>query len=101
MAAPASPQGGSPQTNSPVIVVAAGGTGGHLFPAEALSIALAKRGITVDLATDERATRYGGAFPAHATHIVPSDTFRGRNPIAVARTTLTVADYFASSKTHD
>jgi UDP-N-acetylglucosamine--N-acetylmuramyl-(pentapeptide) pyrophosphoryl-undecaprenol N-acetylglucosamine transferase len=98
MAAPpgASPQGASPQTAlpqtaSPLVVVAAGGTGGHLFPAEALSIALAKRGITVDLATDERATRYGGAFPARATHVVPSDTFRGRNPVAVTRTTLVLA----------
>jgi len=98
MAAPqgASPQGASPQstssrTASPLVVVAAGGTGGHLFPAEALSIALAKRGIAVDLATDERATRYGGAFPARATHVVPSDTFRGRNPVAVTRTTLVLA----------
>ena len=93
MAAPqgASPQGASPQSASPLVVVAAGGTGGHLFPAEALSIALAKRGITVALATDERATRYGGAFPARATHVVPSDTFRGRNPVAVTRTTLVLA----------
>jgi UDP-N-acetylglucosamine--N-acetylmuramyl-(pentapeptide) pyrophosphoryl-undecaprenol N-acetylglucosamine transferase len=84
----ASPQRAPSQRASPLVVVAAGGTGGHLFPAEALSIALARRGITVDLATDERATRYGGAFPARGTHIVPSDTFRGRNPLAVARTTL-------------
>ena len=65
----------------PLIVVAAGGTGGHLFPAEALAVALTHRGFTVDLATDERATRYGAAFPAHATHVVPSATFSGRNPI--------------------
>jgi UDP-N-acetylglucosamine--N-acetylmuramyl-(pentapeptide) pyrophosphoryl-undecaprenol N-acetylglucosamine transferase len=84
----ASPRGGSPQSAAPLVIVAAGGTGGHLFPAEALSVALARRGIAVDLATDERATRYGGAFPARATHIVPSDTFRGRNPFSVARTAL-------------
>jgi UDP-N-acetylglucosamine--N-acetylmuramyl-(pentapeptide) pyrophosphoryl-undecaprenol N-acetylglucosamine transferase len=83
--------GASPQRASPLVVVAAGGTGGHLFPAEALSIALARRGITVDLATDERATRYGGAFPARGTHIVPSDTFRGRDPLAVARTALVLS----------
>jgi UDP-N-acetylglucosamine--N-acetylmuramyl-(pentapeptide) pyrophosphoryl-undecaprenol N-acetylglucosamine transferase len=84
----AQPSGASPPVATPLVVVAAGGTGGHLFPAEALSVALAKRGVTVDLATDERATRYGGAFPARATHIVPSATFRGRDPISVARTTL-------------
>jgi hypothetical protein len=72
--------------NSPLILVVAGGTGGHLFPAEALAVALGQRGVTVDLATDERATRYGGKFPARATHVVPSETFRSRNPFAVART---------------
>jgi UDP-N-acetylglucosamine--N-acetylmuramyl-(pentapeptide) pyrophosphoryl-undecaprenol N-acetylglucosamine transferase len=71
----------------PLVVVAAGGTGGHLFPAEALTVALIRRGITVDLVTDERATRYG-EFPGRATHIVPSATFAGRDPVSVARTTL-------------
>src|SRR5262245_17339448 len=63
----------------PLVVVAAGGTGGHLFPAEALAVALAKRGVTVDLATDERAVHYGHDFPARATHIIPSATLRGRD----------------------
>ncbi len=49
----------TPRAGAPLVLVAAGGTGGHLFPAEALSVALAARGVTVDLATDERATRYG------------------------------------------
>jgi UDP-N-acetylglucosamine--N-acetylmuramyl-(pentapeptide) pyrophosphoryl-undecaprenol N-acetylglucosamine transferase len=87
----AASDGAPPRGASPLVVVAAGGTGGHLFPAEALGIALGKRGITVDLATDERASRYGGAFPARATHIVPSDTFRGRNPFAIARTLTVLA----------
>ncbi len=71
---------------APLVVVAAGGTGGHLFPAQALSSVLASRGITVDLATDERATRYGGDFPARQTHLIPSATFRGSGPVAVAQT---------------
>jgi UDP-N-acetylglucosamine--N-acetylmuramyl-(pentapeptide) pyrophosphoryl-undecaprenol N-acetylglucosamine transferase len=68
------------------ILVAAGGTGGHLFPAEALSVALARRGIAVELVTDERATRYGREFPARATHIISSATLRARNPAALVRT---------------
>jgi UDP-N-acetylglucosamine--N-acetylmuramyl-(pentapeptide) pyrophosphoryl-undecaprenol N-acetylglucosamine transferase len=71
------------RSGSPVVMVAAGGTGGHLFPAEALAVALSRRGVTVDLITDERASRYG-EFPGHATHIVPSATFAGRNPFQIA-----------------
>jgi UDP-N-acetylglucosamine--N-acetylmuramyl-(pentapeptide) pyrophosphoryl-undecaprenol N-acetylglucosamine transferase len=71
---------------APLVVVAAGGTGGHLFPAEALSAALARRGILVDLATDVRATRYGGKFPARATHVIPSETIRARNPLSLVKT---------------
>jgi UDP-N-acetylglucosamine--N-acetylmuramyl-(pentapeptide) pyrophosphoryl-undecaprenol N-acetylglucosamine transferase len=68
---------------SPLVIVAAGGTGGHLFPAEALAVALSRRGVTVDLVTDERASRYG-EFPGRATHIVPSATLAGRNPFHIA-----------------
>jgi UDP-N-acetylglucosamine--N-acetylmuramyl-(pentapeptide) pyrophosphoryl-undecaprenol N-acetylglucosamine transferase len=74
-----------------LVLLAAGGTGGHLFPAEALSVALASRGVRVHLATDERATRYGADFPAEATHLIPSDTLRGRNPVALAMTVATLA----------
>ena len=65
----------------PLVVVAAGGTAGPLFPAEALAAALVRNGVIGDLATDERATRYGNAFPARATHVIPSATLRKNNPL--------------------
>jgi UDP-N-acetylglucosamine--N-acetylmuramyl-(pentapeptide) pyrophosphoryl-undecaprenol N-acetylglucosamine transferase len=73
------------------VLVAAGGTGGHLFPAEALAAALMRRGITVHLATDRRAARYGGAFAEDAVHVVSSATLRARNPIALGRTVAVLA----------
>lgn len=73
-------------SDKPLIMLAAGGTGGHLFPAEALGVALMKRGARVRLMTDERATRYGGLFSRDMMDVVPSETVRGRTPWALART---------------
>ena len=69
-----------------VIVLAAGGTGGHLFPAEALAHELKSRGWDVHLATDARAQRFAGAFDQDHVHVIRSATIAGRNPIALART---------------
>jgi UDP-N-acetylglucosamine--N-acetylmuramyl-(pentapeptide) pyrophosphoryl-undecaprenol N-acetylglucosamine transferase len=73
-------------SDDPLILLAAGGTGGHLFPAEALGIELMKRGFRVRLATDSRALRYSGLFSRDTIDVVPSETVRGRNPLSLART---------------
>src|SRR5580658_2021356 len=78
-------------TTSPLILLAAGGTGGHLFPAEALGVERMQRGFRVRLVTDSRALRYSGLFPRDTIDVVPSETVRGRNPLLLARTGLTLA----------
>jgi UDP-N-acetylglucosamine--N-acetylmuramyl-(pentapeptide) pyrophosphoryl-undecaprenol N-acetylglucosamine transferase len=67
-------------------MLAAGGSGGHLFPALALAQELSRRSFAVDLVTDMRAARFGDDFPARAIYRVPSATFAGRSPRAAART---------------
>ena len=74
---------------APLVLLAAGGTGGHLFPAEALAVALQTRGVTIDLATDARAVHF--QFPAREVHLIPSATVRGGNPLALARTAALLA----------
>jgi UDP-N-acetylglucosamine--N-acetylmuramyl-(pentapeptide) pyrophosphoryl-undecaprenol N-acetylglucosamine transferase len=66
-----------------IILLAAGGTGGHVFPAEALGHELKARGYSVHLVTDSRAERFAGTFPADEIHVVPSATFGSKNPIAM------------------
>ncbi|KQZ30566.1 UDP-N-acetylglucosamine--N-acetylmuramyl-(pentapeptide) pyrophosphoryl-undecaprenol N-acetylglucosamine transferase [Mesorhizobium sp. Root552] len=69
-----------------VILLAAGGTGGHLFPAEALAHELKERGWAVHLATDDRAERFAGHFPAEAIHQIRSATVGSKNPLALLAT---------------
>jgi UDP-N-acetylglucosamine--N-acetylmuramyl-(pentapeptide) pyrophosphoryl-undecaprenol N-acetylglucosamine transferase len=60
------------KNSKPIVALAAGGTGGHLFPAQALAEVLRARGYDIHLITDERVRDYGKTFPAVQTHIVPS-----------------------------
>ena len=57
------------------LVIAAGGTGGHMFPAQALAEEMLGRGWRVTLSTDERGARYVGGFPDEVpVEVVPSAT---------------------------
>src|SRR5580698_7028627 len=75
-------------TTPPLILLAAGGTGGHLFPAEALGVELIRRGFRVRLVTDSRALRYSGLFSKDTIDVVPSETVRSRTPWSLAYTGL-------------
>jgi len=54
-------------TKKPSIIIAAGGTGGHMFPAQALAEEMIERGWQVRLSTDARGKRYASDFPKDVT----------------------------------
>lgn len=49
--------------DAPLLIIAAGGTGGHMFPAQALAEEMLRRGWRVKLSTDERGNAYSSGFP--------------------------------------
>lgn len=68
-----------------LFLLSAGGTGGHLFPAEALAHELIARGHRVHLVTDSRAERFAGKFPAGEIHVVRSATIGSKNPLKLIK----------------
>jgi UDP-N-acetylglucosamine--N-acetylmuramyl-(pentapeptide) pyrophosphoryl-undecaprenol N-acetylglucosamine transferase len=73
------------------IVLAAGGTGGHLFPAQAVAAELMKRGRKIVVMTDARGTQYPTYFPGAAIEIVPAAAFSDRSMLGLATAPFEIA----------
>ncbi|WDI30394.1 undecaprenyldiphospho-muramoylpentapeptide beta-N-acetylglucosaminyltransferase [Hyphococcus flavus] len=73
------------------IALAAGGTGGHLFPAEALAQELNRRGHKVLLVTDARGSRYAANFPADERFEISAATPSIGGPVAKVTAALSIA----------
>jgi len=73
-----------------IAVVAAGGTGGHLFPAQALAEALIARGWRIVLASDDRVAQHAAHFPAEDHIALSAATYRPGDPVGMARAGLAI-----------
>lgn len=80
------------------LLIAAGGTGGHLFPAAAFSEEMRARGWRVTLMTDARGRRYAERFPADAIEDVPAATVQGMNPVRLAAAGVTIVRGVAAAR---
>lgn len=68
------------------IAIAAGGTGGHLFPAEALAAELSARGERIVLFTDARSAAFDSpAFANAERFVLQGEGIAGRNLLRAAR----------------
>ncbi len=70
-----------PESSKGVVVLAAGGTGGHMFPAQALADELLDRGYGIVLITDARGQAYTDRFPSADIRTIEAATFAGANPL--------------------
>lgn len=75
-----------------MLIIAAGGTGGHMFPAQALAEEMLNRGWRVQLSTDPRGARYAGGFPEAVDRVVLSSaTFARGGALAKLMVPLRIA----------
>ncbi len=69
-----------PKSKRPLIAITAGGTGGHMFPAQALARTLLERGWRVALLTDRRGQGFGPDLPEVETYRLSANAVLGTSP---------------------
>src|SRR3546814_7667407 len=82
------------------IVLAAGGTGGHMVPADVLGQVLRARGHHVALVTDERGLKLPGLFDGVPRHVIPSSTLSG-GPLGWLRAWKTIREGRAAARSEE
>ena len=67
-------------SDKPLVIIGAGGTGGHMFPASAFATEMRERGWSVGLISDDRGLRYADKFPADWKQEVKAASPNTRKP---------------------
>ena len=71
-----------------LVIIGAGGTGGHMFPAAAFAEEMRRRGWQIGLISDDRGLRYGAKFPADWKEEVKAASPNLRRPWTLPATLL-------------
>ncbi len=74
------------------LLLAAGGTGGHMFPAQALAEHLKAQGWEIAMITDARGRAHAGNIPADPIREVDAATISPRKPIAAIKGIIKLAN---------
>lgn len=91
-----------PQTLAPPrkVALAAGGTGGHMFPAEALARELIARGVGVALVTDARGGGFRGDLAGIETYRIAAGAMAGAGLVKQLRSTLALGLGYLQARGH-
>ena len=81
-----------------LVVLAAGGTGGHMFPAEALAQELLAQGHRLVLVTDRRGAGYGGTLGLIETIRINAGPLAGKSLVSRVRALIDLARGFFEAR---
>ena len=80
------------------LLLAAGGTGGHMFPAQALSEEMKRQGWETALITDVRGAKLTQNFPHDEMLTISAATISPRRPIKAVKGIITILKGYAQSR---
>lgn len=86
--------------SGPLVIIAAGGTGGHMFPAQSFAAEMVKRGWRVGLVTDDRGMKYVENFPAEWIEQVKAATIGSKRPDKLIASALKIRAGISAAKKH-